>query len=281
MLTSGALLLEWTFEPSVIAGLATLTLAYGLAVGPLRRIKGWGAPVTWNRQASFHLGTLALFLALVSPLDHLAEAYLQSAHMLQHVLLIFFSAPLWLLGMPDWLMARLIIGSRPKNLLGKLTSPGAAFLIFNATLLFWHLPRPYEAALESESIHALMHVSFLAAAVIGWWPVLGQLPQAAPRAPLPEQLLFLFLISFPGLGLAAMLTFIPHPLYPFYVQVERLFGLSSLADQQLAGLIMWLSGSFGWLLPFTIVFFKWSSTDDELEIYHRVTLGQVQEAVNG
>ena len=81
-------------------GLALLTAGYALAVGPLRRRYGWGAPVEGWRQAAFYLGNLIVFVALLSPLDEVGDEYLLIAHMVQHMLLMFVAPPLWLLGRP-------------------------------------------------------------------------------------------------------------------------------------------------------------------------------------
>ena len=84
----------WEWEPSILIGIVLWTLGYVLLVGPIRKRNGWDPALHWARQLSFHLGTLILFVALVSPLDHLSDVYLLSAHMVQHLLLILIIPPL-------------------------------------------------------------------------------------------------------------------------------------------------------------------------------------------
>jgi putative membrane protein len=254
--------LHWAFEPSVLTGLALLTAGYSAAVGPLRRrLSSEAAPPAW-RQAVFHLGTLSVFLALVSPLDDLADHYLFSAHMVQHLLLILVAAPLWLLGTPGWLAKRLVPRGWPSAALHWLTQPLQAFLIFNVVLWAWHLPRAYDAALADEGLHVFEHVTFLLAALIGWWPLLGPHPDAPPVSQ-PLQVLYLFLQSLPATALAALITLAPTPLYRFYVLARfyvpapAIAGISPLLDQQLSGLIMWIPGTMIFFLALSLVFFRW------------------------
>lgn len=247
----------WTWEPSILSGLALWTAAYLWLAGPLRRRRGWGPPLSRVRQAAFHAGTAVAFLALVSPLDHLADEYLFTAHMVQHLLLLLAAPPLWLLGLPNgWLDEFIRPGPVQKALRG-VTHPVSAFVIFNAVLGVWHIPVFYDAALANERLHVVEHLSFLAAAFIGWWPVLGCLPKSAPRATYPAQLGYLFAMMFPSMGLAAAITFSGVPFYPFYAAAPRLWGISVMDDQQLAGLIMWVPGNMVYFAAFMVVLNRW------------------------
>ncbi len=233
--------LEWSWEPSVLAGLALFSLAYAALTGPLRARFHWGQPLSAGRQAAFYLGVLAVFLALCSPLDELGDEYLFSAHMVQHLLLTFVAPPLWLAGAPAWLLERLFPPGLPRRVLLVLISPLPAYIIFNGVMWVWHVPRFYDATLESEGIHIFEHLTFMASAVIGWAPVLVGAPLNRLSSPL--RALYLFLSSFPCTALAAMMTFSPRVLYPFYAGAPRLFAnLPALTDQWIGGLIMWLVG---------------------------------------
>jgi len=251
--------LAWSWEPSILIGIGLWIAGYILVTGPLRRRGGWAAVSPW-RQAAFYLGTLTLFVALVSPLDNLAEEFLFSAHMGQHMLLMMIAPALWLLGMPEGFVDRLV----PRKLwrvTGLLVTPAAAFLIYNFWMLTWHVPGLYGAALVDIRVHILEHLIFMAAGVIGWWPVLGRSQKAAPAASPPVQMIYLFLMMFPMTMLAAVLTFAPAPLYSFYNEAPRLWGLSVMDDQQIAGLLMWIPGNMIFFLPFGFIFFKWMDRD--------------------
>lgn len=266
--TNAQILASWNFTPSIWLGFAILVGGYALAVGPLRRRNKWGAPVSKIRQAAFYLGALAAWLALVSPLDFLADNYLLSAHMVQHLLLILVAPPLCLVGMPDWLVDRALAGRFLRTIAYQVTRPLPAFILFNGLFLVWHLPAFYDAALANENIHILEHLCFLLAAVIGWWPVLGPSRKAAPPASQPVQMLYMFFNMFPSTALAAIITFSANPPYPFYASVQRLWSLSVQTDQQLAGLIMWMPGTMVFFIFFSLIFARWfnaQSTEDEGE----------------
>lgn len=256
---------DWTWYPSVVIGFGLWTLLY------LRANRGKHTPL--SQQFAFHLGTLAGLLALVSPLDELGDEYLFSAHMVQHLLLMFVTAPLWLIGTPGWLVDRII----PKQLFGsikRLAGPVSTFVAFVWVMWFWHIPSVYEMAQESEAIHIFEHLTFIGAALIGWWPVAGaetsfRIPKPAP----PVRMLYLFLLAIPCTSLAAILTFAQTPLYPFYVTSPHIFGLDALQDQHLGGLLMWLPTHMVLLAALGITFLKWFVAADrkmeqEKDVFH-------------
>jgi cytochrome c oxidase assembly factor CtaG len=238
----------WTWYPSVVIGFGLWTLLYAWAN------RGRHTPLI--QQIAFHLGTLAGLLALVSPLDELGDEYLFSAHMVQHLLLMFVTAPLWLLGTPGWLVDG-IIPKRLDGLIKRLASPMFAFVAFVGVLWFWHIPAVYEMAQESEAIHIFEHLTFIGAALIGWWPVAGAETSRIIKPNPPVRMLYLFLMAIPCTGLAAILNFAHTPLYPFYITAPHIFGLDALQDQHLGGLLMWLPTHMFLLLAISITFFKW------------------------
>jgi cytochrome c oxidase assembly factor CtaG len=285
----------WDWEPSILIGLALWTIGYVLVTGRLREQKKWGPPVSLARQISFHLGTLVAFFALVSPLDHLADVFLLSAHMVQHLLLILVSPPLWLVGIPSGLLDPLI----PKGLLPKiirwLTRPITAYLIFNGVFLIWHIPTLYDAALFHPLLHVAEHLSFIAAAVIGWWPMLGFLPKVAPRPAYGIQIFYCFALMLPSIALAAIITFARTPLYPFYlgapavegnialpafVNGARLWGLSIMDDQQLSGMIMWVPGNMVYFTVFMVTVSNWFRENERVEQEKTLEESQVSGSDN-
>jgi cytochrome c oxidase assembly factor CtaG len=251
-----ARVLTWAWEPSILIGLAGLVGGYALAVGPLRRRHQWGAPVPASRQAAFYLGMLCVWIALVSPLDGLGDKYLFSAHMVQHMLLTFVAPPLWLVGIPAWLAEKLV-PAPARRIMAGITHPAVAFAIFNGTMWAWHLPRAYDLALQYEGLHVLEHLTFMASAVIGWWPVLGVFqPNRKAWTPL-VRVFYLVLSIFPCTALAALITLAPTRLYTFYANAPEQWGLSPMADQQLGGVLMWIPGDMILLLALIIVFYRW------------------------
>jgi len=244
----------WTWYPSVVMGFSVWTLLYVFAIR-----RGKFTPL--NQQITFHIGTLIGLIALVSPLDKLGDEYLFSAHMVQHLLLIFGTAPLWLIGAPGWLVDGIIPQGWTKSV-NWLASPMSMFVALVGVTWFWHIPFMYEMAQESETIHIFEHLTYIGLALIGWWPVMGADSSRIFKPEPPIRMLYLFLLAVPCTVLAAILTFSESPLYVFYVTVPHLFGLSALEDQHLGGLLMWLPTHMFLLLALSITFFKWFHNSD-------------------
>ena len=255
------LLNGWAWYPSVLLGISLWTGAYLILIGPLRRRNTWGeAPKPWQ-QIAFHSGTLILVVALISPLDELGDEYLFSAHMLQHLLMMFVTAPLWLLGS----LAGLIDLILPKQLVVPalwMTRPVAAFIVFTSVMYIWHFPGLYNLAQANEGVHILEHLMYIGSSLIGWWPVASQAGSIISKPPAPVSMLYLFLMTIPCTALAAILTFSSQPLYPLYVEAPRIIGLSVLEDQHMGGLLMWLPTHMVLLLALGITFFQWLNSDE-------------------
>lgn len=251
----------WNWEPGLLAGLALQIGAYLACVGPLRRLFPSSAPVPRHQAQIFGLGWLALFIALVSPIDTLSESLL-TMHMVQHLLLTLVAPPLMLLGTPRWLF-RPLLRLPGALLLGRLiTGPVLAFIVYNAVFSLWHVPKYYELTLNSQLFHILEHAMFFGAAALTWWPICSPLDEL-PRAHPGVQVVYLFLQSLPPTILGALLTFAEAPLYPSYLRAPRLWGLDPLSDQQLAGLIMWIPGSLVFFGVLTVIFLRWLSRDED------------------
>jgi putative membrane protein len=255
------LLTGWTFYPSVLIGFGLWTTVYILTTGVFRIRNGWGKSPTSLQQVAFHIGTLVGLIALISPLDELGDEYLFSAHMIQHLLLMFVTAPLWLVGTPGWLVD-LMIPIRLRKFAEWITRSGYAFAVFVGVMTIWHVPSFYNLALHSDGIHIFEHLTFIGAALIGWWPVLAADNSVALPLSLPARMLYLFLLAIPMTALAAILTFSSTPLYSFYVPAPHLFGLSVLEDQRLGGLLMWVPAHMVLFLMLGITFQKWFAQEE-------------------
>lgn len=252
------LIWDWKWEPSILIGLALFVGGYLVATGPLRSRFPGSRPVARGQLGSFLLAALLIFLALVSPIDEIGDHYLFSAHMIQHMLIVLPMPVLLLLGLPDWLL-RPWMRVRPIAAMARgVTAPIAAFALFNISFAVYHLPAIYDLALRFELFHIAIHLGLMALAVVNWWPVLSPLKELPP---LPEGLraFYLFFESMPATALAAFIVLAKTPLYPTYLAAPRITDLTPLADQQLAGLIMWLPGTLVYLGALTVVFVRWFS----------------------
>ena len=244
----------WNWHPSVVIGFTIWTFLYTRAIEK-------GRPILLKQQLAFHFGTLVGLVALVSPLDELGDGYLFSAHMIQHLLLMFVTAPLWLIGAPGWMLDAII----PNGLMvfvKWISSPMSACATFVGVMWLWHVPAVYGMAQQNEGIHIFEHLTFIGAALIGWWPVAGAETSIIPKPQFPLRMLYLFLLGVPCTALAVILTFAHTPLYSFYVTVVHPFGLNALQDQHLGGLLMWVPTHMILFLAFGITFLKWFADSD-------------------
>jgi putative membrane protein len=199
-------------------------------------------------------------IALVSPLDTLSNQMF-SAHMLQHMLLVYLAPPLLLAGTPAWLLGPALEVAWFRRGLVLVTRPIPAIIIFNLVLIFWHMPQMWDAALVDSSVHGLEHLTFLAAGLIAWWPIFSPVPEV-PRLSYPAQCLYLFVQSLVPAIIGAFVTFSGIVIYPLYAEYPKLWGLTPLVDQQIAGLLMKLLGTvFLWVLV-SIRFFQWFNHEE-------------------
>lgn len=228
-------MIAWDWEPSVVIGCAGLAIGYLL----LARKQGF------HRAPYFLAGVLLLLLDLVSPIDTLADGHLFSAHVAQHFVLALVIPPLWLLGLPEFDLGPL---AKFERVLGH---PPVSWLLGVGTMLVWHIPVLFNAALASDALHIFQHLSFLVTGTIFWWPILG--PRGRRLATLPA-VSYLFSACLCCSLLGAFLTFSPVVLYAGY---NGYWGLDARSDQQLGGLLMWVPGCFVYLSAILFAVRRW------------------------
>jgi cytochrome c oxidase assembly factor CtaG len=265
-----AYLTDWRIEPPLFA-LAAAALLY--ALGMRKRVSRRRGPR--SEAALFAAGLLALVLAYDSPLAALDDE-LFWVHMTQHMLLLTVAPPLILLGRPWATIARslpaegrrrvargLVRGawSAPlRSAARRLTGPTPALVLFLGTLAAWHVPVLYDATLHSFAVHELEHALFLATGLL-YWSQLIDSPPFRSRLGLLQRALYATVGMAACSLLGIVLAFTPSPLYPGYADlVSRPGGISALADQHLAGGIMWVPGSISFTVA--IVIFAYRSLDE-------------------
>lgn len=253
--------MDYSPPPSVIVGLLALQALYLLCVHRFRNRFAQATPTGMWRQLAFSEGVVILLIALASPLDALADHYLFTAHMVQHLLITLVAAPLLLAGTPGWLLRELLCGARLMPLARWARHPLVAFFSFNLVFGLAHIPALYELALANEALHALEHLAFLATAIVMWMPVMSPLAEVPPYPPL-GQLLYLFLQTVPASLLGALLSSKGSVLYATYALAPRVVALSAAEDQQLGALLMWVGSGIYFLLATAIVFFAWASREE-------------------
>ncbi len=256
--------LQWHLHLDVLVLLLVLVGGYVVALHVLGPRVASDSPPTTRHYFCYFSGVFALWLGADWPLHELAEGYLYSAHMVQHLLFSFVAPPLLLLGIPKWLLRSALDALRLEGLVRVLTRPIVALALFNVTIAVTHWPALVDASLRSEIVHFLLHVALVSAALLMWWPVVDPLPEMS-RLSEPGKMLYLFLQSVLPTVPASFLTFASEPLYRFYETVPRLWGLDVVTDQRIAGLIMKLGGGLLLWGVITGLFFRWSSKEEATE----------------
>ena len=221
---------SWSGDGVLRGGLLLLAGVYLLGIGPLRRRYNLGPPVGWGRIAVYLSGVLCLLVALEGPIHELSDYYLFSAHMVQHMMLVYAAPPLMLLGMPGWLLRPVLRLPGVFPAARALTSPVLALLLFNLVFTVYHVPLYYNAVAVNHSLHIATHLLFIALAVITWWPILSPLPEL-PALNYPLRMIYVFGQTFSGFIVGSFITNSPTLLYPFYASAPRTWGLSPLDDQ--------------------------------------------------
>jgi cytochrome c oxidase assembly factor CtaG/cytochrome c2 len=258
--------LEWSWEPWVLASIALATVLY--AAGFLRlRGRRCARPILRHREAAaFAAGIGTIFVALISPLDGVADQ-LFWVHMVQHLLLLVVAPPLFVWSRPAiaWLWAfplsqrkrigRFWRGGGLGRAVEALMHPLVVWVLFSGFFIFWHFPRPYQWALQDELVHDLEHISFFVSGLMFWSIVIE--PSGRRRLGYGATLVFVMttttLAALPG----ALIALAPRVLYPDYVSGAADWGLTELQDQQIAGIVMWVPGGFIYLAAACWVFFNW------------------------
>lgn len=244
-------------------------------VGPTvdrNRPDGTVEPVVTKRQLfQFAAGMAFLWMGADYPVHDIAEKYLFSVHMFQHMLFSLIAPGLLFLGIPGWLQRRLWGSGRPAAVLRVLAKPLLAGGLYTAWLVFSHWPVPMNAALRSEPVHFLMHLALFSTASLMWFPVLNRNPALPMLGPL-GRMLYVFLQSVMPTVPAAFFTFADSVVYKFYARVPRPFDMTAVADQQLAGAIMKVWGGLILWLIIAVMFFRWSAADEKERIARRRVL---------
>jgi cytochrome c oxidase assembly factor CtaG len=255
---------HWSLDPSLIYVL----LAAGLYVIGSR---GRWRPTPLEATAFFG-SLLSIVIALDSPIDTYADQ-LFWVHMLQHVILLTVAPPLFLLGRPwprMWralpleprtVVARAIVHSPWASPIRKLARPVPAFILFNVTLIAWHIPAANDATLRYGSVHVIEHAMFFFTGLLFWARVIDPGP-LRPRLVWPARIAYVAGAMVVSWALAITLVLLPHPAYGYYASLaSRPGGISALTDQQLAAGVMWVLGSVAYTITFIIGFYKWLEPD--------------------
>jgi putative membrane protein len=257
----------WHAHPDVWLLVLVLEGGYLWAISRLRPESPPGgehaeAAVTRRQITWYTLGVAALWVASDWPIHDFAERYLFSVHMFQHMLISLVAPPLMLLGMPTWLLRRLIAPRPLQWAIRNLARPFFALVIFNAVIVITHWPLVMDGMLEHHPLHFVGHAVLFSAAILMWWPVVSPLPEM-PTLSYPGRMVYVFLQSIVPTVPASFLTFGSSPVYHFYTHVPRIWGISVLTDQMVAGLLMKLGGGAILWGVLAVTFFRWFALEEK------------------
>jgi putative membrane protein len=246
---------HWHNEPYLVGGLILAGWIYALLAGPLRSRIAPRTPYPAGRAALFFSGLVLFYLSVGSPLDQVGERFLLSAHMVQHLILMYPVALMLLRGLPTWMIDAAL--RRAPRALRLVLHPFSCAVVSSLVISVWHAPFLYEWALQDKVVHVAEHLMFLGASLLYWWPM------ASPSLEFPApgygtRILYVFATEILMIPVCAYVVFASYILYPTYEFAPRIAPSLSPADDQLvAGIIMKVSGMAVAFAALGYFFFKW------------------------
>jgi cytochrome c oxidase assembly factor CtaG len=234
--------LPWTFDPLIVAPLSVSAVLY--AVGATRLTQRSSPSHRGWEHACYVAGWLALAVALVSPLHWLGE-HVFTFHMIEHEIVMAVVAPLLVIARPLgpllWALpkgtrrrlAALSQTSAWRTGWQALTHPATATTLHGIAIWVWHFPALFDAAVESDALHRLQHLSFFVTALLFWWALVQRSNPGVAVAHLFATMLHTSILG-------ALMALAPRVLYTAQTRHALDWGLTPLQDQQLAGIIMWV-----------------------------------------
>jgi len=258
--------LSWRPDLAPTLAIVGVVILYAVGVRRAWQHAGRGRGIRVSQVRAFAIGMIVLAIALVSPLDALAED-LFAAHMTQHVLLAVVAPPFLVWGAP--MIATLWVFSPDRRraatrwlrhsplalVWSTITTPIVAWMLHLVAVWSWHAPRMYEYALQHPAAHAVEHLSFVGTASLLWWRILA--PRTARRTGYAIGIAIMFGTAMQTGVLGALLTLSHRVWYPAQSAAAASWGFTPLEDQQLAGLIMWVPGGLLYVVAMSVLFVAW------------------------
>jgi putative membrane protein len=259
----------WSFTPAIVIPTVLICLVYIAGVISRRAVKG--SVELWHHTA-FAGGVLAIFIALESPIAHVADHLFfvnEVQHLLLHMvgpMLIALSAPQAMLvsGLPSLLWPKASSVGNSATLLTWFTNPIVVTALYIATLSVWQYPPYHDAALLSEPIRYLMHATMLAAGLLFWWRVFDLRPAPAGLT-YGSRLSMLWVVILAEIAIGSYTTLKSGVLYPAYDSVGRLFGIPPLYDEMLGGLLISILSTMICLAGLVMVIRMWGRRETALD----------------
>ncbi len=230
----------WSWNPEALVLVPAMTVAY------VRAIRREAEPLPRWRIACWIAAMLLVWAVTITPVETISLGYLLSVHLIQNVVLAEWAPLLAVLAIPAALAARLPhVPAIP------------ALLVWVVNYGVWHLPWIYDAALRHpHSLLHLEHALYFLTGLVLWWPVVHGALSAGAKA---AYVFAAFLLASP-IGL--MMALVPEPIYQWYEEAPRLWGLSPILDQQIAGVAMSAAEAVVFFAAFAIFFTRFLREQD-------------------
>jgi putative membrane protein len=238
---------DWQLAWAEVAAVVLLAAAY-IVASRRHRASPW-------RQAAFGAALALLLVGSVTPLATLALHYLLGAHLVQNVLLAEWAPALAVGGLGAG-MAGALARYGPVRW---LTHPLVALPLWVASYDVWHIPALYEAALRSEILLHAEHATYFLTGALLWWPLLHDSPRRLAPGVKAAYVFGAFLLASP-VGL--LLALLPRPIYDYYAEAPRVWGISPLTDQQMAGVLMAVSEAVVFFAVFAYFFLRFLAEEE-------------------
>ena len=263
----------WNWWSPVWLVAAAIAILYG-------RYPGW---TSLSKTLCLISGLSVLVFAFVSPLGVLADGFLFSAHMIQHLLMLLVVPLCLVLSLPPSAARAthsvpIDDGSLRQKMRRVITSPIAGWLLGLGAMWFWHVPAFCSAATENYMIGVVRTGTFLASGLLFWWPIYSPLKQA--RLPASSAVVYLFSACLGCTLLGIYITFTTITVCPAFASPhERLAimialhdaGMTASVDQQLGGLLMWVPPCSLYVAAIVSVLCRWYAVDEPGELGLSVT----------
>jgi cytochrome c oxidase assembly factor CtaG len=261
---------SWSLDPAFLGALALAAWAYATAYRRARRLAP--NPPGAGHWLPYAGGLAALLVALASPLDAIGDDYLISAHMLQHVLLgdlapalivLGLRAPVLPLGLPRGGLRWIAPGGKLGRFIHVATRPWVALPVWAIATWVWAVPAVFDTAAAHPALHAFEHATLFYAGLAVWWLIVDPLPSDRLK-PHPVRLAYLGFTRLVSAAVCLPLTWLATALYPRYADAPRVYGISPIRDQQLAGAAMCLLEFLIFGVAVAVVFIDMLGRDERM-----------------
>lgn len=271
--------------PSVVIAVTTGLYLYGV-----QQLRARGDAWSWGRVGAFLAGELVLVVALCSGVATY-DTTLFGVHMVQHMLLAMVAPVFLALGAPVTLALRTLpkrgrgalLSVLHSRLARVLTFPAVPWLLFVFSPFALYFTSWYPATLEHPWLHELLHLHFVLAGCLFFWPLIGVDPVPG-KVSHPFRILMLFATmpfhAFLGVAIMTVdsdgrsgLLAAGHYL-PLIGRDDTVF------QQQVGGGLIWASGDLVGLLFIGVAVVQWMQASEREAAREDRRLDRLEAAQN-